>query len=267
MTCPIYTVDAFSDRPFAGNPAAVCLPPTPLDERTLQHIAAEMNLPETAFLAERHDGDWDLRWFTPTVEVKLCGHATLAAAHVLWQERHRPRDRPLRFHTRSGVLSADSTGETLWLDFPATATTPLAAAMAPPALDKMLGTSALAWWQAGEDILAEVADPETLQALSPDLRELARLPARGLIVTAAGGIEDVDFSSRFFAPSVGIDEDPVTGSAHCALAVYWAGRLGKQQLAAHQASPRGGFVTLELQDDRVRLGGQAITVMRGELAL
>ena len=257
----ITQVDAFTDRPFAGNPAAVCVLPAPRDAAWMQDVAREMNLAETAFLEPRADG-FGVRWFTPTVEVDLCGHATLAAAHVLWEQGHLPPGAQARFHTRSGLLTADRRGEWIELDFPATPAEP---APAPPGLVRALGAEARHVGKSAFDYLVEVDAEATLRGLRPDLAALAALPVRGVIVTsrAAGG--GFDFVSRFFAPGAGIPEDPVTGSSHCALGPYWGARLGKTELTAYQASARGGVVRVRLAGERVRLGGQAVTVLRGEL--
>ena len=282
MTSPLFIVDAFSSRVFAGNPAAVCLLPAAeahdcvQSDAVLQAIAAEMNLSETAFLQPRADGSWGLRWFTPQVEVDLCGHATLASAHVLWAEIGILKD-TLVFHTRSGVLSARRTGVGIELDFPAVRclAQPLTASWQ-QALATALNLDVADWVahpprQAGPDWLLPLSGPEALATLVPHWGSLAQLPIRGLIATAAGcpdgvhGMDPVDFSSRFFAPAVGINEDPVTGSAHCALACYWGERLGKTRLRGYQASARGGYVGVEWDGDRVRLQGQAVTVVAGQL--
>lgn len=259
MSIPCFVVDAFTDRPFAGNPAAVCLPPEPLPAERMQQRAAEFNLSETSFLQPLEAGHWQLRWFTPRVEVNLCGHATLAAAHVLWQEYGVSAD-VLCFHTHAGVLQARRVGQRILLDFPARLPQPLAMDISWQAL---LGCQPQACFQAGEDVLVALADEAQVRRLAPDLMALARLPLRGLIVTAASAGGPADFVSRFFAPGVGIDEDPVTGSAHCALAPYWAGRLGRRQLSGYQASVRGGWVDVCWHEDRVELSGTAVTTLRG----
>jgi PhzF family phenazine biosynthesis protein len=263
MSLPITQVDAFTNRPFAGNPAAVCVLPTPADPVWMQNVAREMNLAETAFLVRQADG-YDLRWFTPAVEVDLCGHATLASAHVLWEEGHLPAGTQARFHTKSGVLTADRRGEWIELDFPATA----APAAAPPAgLIEALGAKPRFVGRSRFDYLIELDSEATVRGLVPDLGALASVKARGVIVTSATEESSpYDFVSRFFAPQSGVPEDPVTGSAHCALAPYWAAKLGRTDLVAYQASARGGELMLRLQGDRVILGGQAVTVLRGELA-
>jgi PhzF family phenazine biosynthesis protein len=267
----IRIVDAFTDRPFAGNPAAVVLleePRFPGDE-WLRRVAAEMNLSETAFahpLPDEGEADWALRWFTPEVEVNLCGHATLATAHVL-HSTGRGGSR-LRFRTRSGVLSAVPAADgTVTLDFP---TAPLSPVAEPPGLAAALGCEVLATHDTGPDVgdlLVEVRDEQTVHALAPDMRALAHLPTRGVIVTAAAQdpAAGYDFVSRFFGPAVGVAEDPVTGSAHTALAPLWSARLGRNGLTGLQASARTGFVRTALRGDRTELTGSAVTVLEGEL--
>jgi PhzF family phenazine biosynthesis protein len=261
---PIFQVDAFADAAFRGNPAAVCLLDAPASAEWMQHVAAEMNLSETAFLVPRGSAtDYDLRWFTPTTEVDLCGHATLASAHVLWETGRLAPDASARFHTRSGVLTATRDGDDLTLDFPATPPEP---ADAPDGLAEALGAEPRRLARSRYDYLVEVADAATVRDLAPDFRALGGIDvARGIIVTSRGDDGETDFVSRFFAPAVGVDEDPVTGSAHCCLAPYWADRLGRTALAGYQASRRGGTVRVEVVGDRVRLGGRAVTVLRGEL--
>jgi PhzF family phenazine biosynthesis protein len=259
----VVVVDAFTDRPFAGNPAAVCLLPAPAEARWMQQVAAEMNLSETAFLDRRADG-FGLRWFTPTVEVDLCGHATLASAHVLWEAGHLSRDQAARFHTRSGLLTAESRGDWIELDFPAKPAEPCAA---PADLALALGAPLRFVGRNGFDYLVEVETEEALRALRPDHRRLAELPVRGVIVTARSATPEFDFVSRFFAPGSGVAEDPVTGSAHCCLGPFWGNRLGKAELCAYQASRRGGVVRIGLAGERVKLRGQAVTVLRGEFQI
>jgi PhzF family phenazine biosynthesis protein len=262
MPIRIVQVDAFTNRPFAGNPAAVCVLQESKPDQWLRDVAREMNLSETAFLTPR-DGGYDLRWLTPAVEVDLCGHATVASAHVLWEDGHLPQGQQAVFHTRSGRLTADRRGEWIELDFPAKVAE---AADAPPELLRSLhiekpffvGRNAF-------DYLVEVDSEETLRGLSPDHSALRKIPVRGVIVTARPAGGELDFVSRFFAPGSGVDEDPVTGSAHTALGPYWAERLGKTEFTAYQASARGGVVRVKLSGDRVLLGGQAVTVMTGEL--
>jgi predicted PhzF superfamily epimerase YddE/YHI9 len=258
----ITQVDAFTNRPFAGNPAAVCILSTAADPVWMQNVAREMNLAETAFLVRQADG-YELRWFTPAVEVDLCGHATLASAHVLWDEGHLPRGSQARFHTKSGLLTADARDSWIELDFPAT---PAAAAAPPAGLIESLGAKPRFVGRSRFDYLVEVDSEATVRRLNPDLGKLSQVQARGVIVTApAAEQSEYDFVSRFFAPQSGVPEDPVTGSAHCALTPYWSAKLGKTELVAYQASARGGVLRVRLAGDRVRLGGQAVTVLRGEL--
>ena len=259
MGLPIVQVDAFTDRPFAGNPAAVCVLDSPREPGWMQDVAREMNLAETAFLEPRADG-FGLRWFTPAIEVDLCGHATLASAHALWQENILETE--ARFHTHSGLLTATRNGEWIELDFPVKAEE---RADAPPLLLESLGAKATYVGRNQFDYLVEVATEDEVRALEPDHVRLGTIPVRGVIVTARSSDPRFDFVSRFFAPGSGVDEDPVTGSAHCALTPYWAKKLGKAEMTAFQASPRGGVVRVRLAGDRVKLGGRAVTVFRGEL--
>lgn len=261
MTQPIYQVDAFTDRPFAGNPAAVCILQEPRDDRWMQQVAAEMNLSETAFLLRQADG-WNLRWFTPTVEVDLCGHATLASAHVLWEQGLLAPDEQARFYTRSGLLTADRSGDWIELDFPVKPATP---AEPPAGLIDALGVEPRYVGRNAWDYIVEVDSERTLRALDPDHARLKTLGVRGIIVTSRADEARYDFVSRFFAPGSGIDEDPVTGSAHCCLAPFWSARLDRTEFLAYQASARGGVLRVRLAGDRVKLGGQAVTVLRGAL--
>jgi PhzF family phenazine biosynthesis protein len=254
-------VDAFTDRPFTGNPAAVCVLASARDAGWMQQVALEMNLAETAFLLRR-PGGFDLRWFTPAAEVDLCGHATLASAHVLWEEGHLKPSENVDFHTRSGVLTAVRGDGLIWLDFPAT---PVLPAEAPPELNRALGSSIVQMGRTVFDYVVEVDSEATVRSLSPDMAVLARLPVRGLVVTAQSEGDEYDFVSRFFAPQLGIPEDPVTGSAHCGLGPFWASRLGKTELTGYQASARGGTVVVKVDQNRVQLGGRAVTVLRGEI--
>lgn len=262
METPLYHVDAFTSQHFCGNPAAVCVLEGPAEESWMQAVAAEMNLSETAFLYRENDG-FRLRWFTPTVEVDLCGHATLASAHVLWEAGYLWPEEEARFYTLSGVLTARPLEGWIELNFPA-----VLAEVAEPAPDLL---SALGIQQALHvgrnqfDYLVEVGSAAELHALQPDYRLLGTIPARGVMVTARDENGDFDFVSRFFGPASGIDEDPVTGSAHCCLGPYWAAKLDKNEMVAFQASPRGGLVRVEVAGDRVLLRGQAVTVLRGML--
>ncbi len=261
MAIPIYQVDAFSERPFSGNPAAVCLLDAPRPDDWMQNVAGEMNLSETAFVSPLENG-FSLRWFTPIVEVDLCGHATLAAAHVLWETGRLPESATACFETRGGRLTARRDGKWIELDFPAT---PAEATETPDGLAEALGCEPRAVLRSRFDYLVEVESEQVLAELAPDSAALAKVPARGVIVTCLG-TGRYDFVSRFFGPGAGIAEDPVTGSAHCCLGPYWAARLGKTELLAYQASARGGEVCVRVEGDRVLLGGKAVTVMRGELA-
>ena len=261
MALGIVQVDAFTSKPFSGNPAAVCVLPGERSAAWMQDVAREMNLSETAFLLPREDG-FGLRWFTPAVEVDLCGHATLAGAHVLWETGRLGPAEEARFHTRSGLLTAVRRGDWIELDFPAT---PDAPATAPPGLVEALGVEPRYVGKGRFDFLVELADEQAVRGLRPDFGRLRAVPARGVIVTAPSASAEWDFVSRFFAPACGVDEDPVTGSAHCCLAPFWSHRLGKSRLAARQLSARGGVLRVELAGDRVRIQGQAVTVLRGEL--
>jgi PhzF family phenazine biosynthesis protein len=262
MAIRIVQVDAFTNKPFAGNPAAVCVLRQPADEQWMRDVAREMNLSETAFLVPRNGG-YDLRWLTPEVEVDLCGHATLASAHVLWEDQHLDRGTQARFHTRSGLLTADQCGDWIELDFPAKIAKPVEA---PPDLVDALGLSTARFvGRNAFDYLVETDSEETVRGLTPDHGKLRKLDVRGVIVTARSSSPEFDFVSRFFAPGSGVDEDPVTGSAHTALGPHWAGPLGKTEFTAFQASARGGIVRVRVEGDRVKLGGQAVTVMTGEL--
>lgn len=258
----VVVVDAFTAAPFSGNPAAVCVLPGPREERWMAQVAREMNLSETAFLYPDADG-YQLRWFTPAVEVDLCGHATLASAHVLWEGGTLAPGATARFHTKSGLLTAVRKKDWIELDFPAT---PAEAAAPPASLMEALGVKAKFVARSRFDYVVEVATEQAVRTMSPDLALLASVPVRGVIVTAVATTPGFDFVSRFFAPASGVAEDPVTGSAHACLGPYWEGRLGKTDFLAYQASQRGGVIKVSVQGDRVLLGGQAVTVLRGELA-
>lgn len=261
MTVPIYQIDAFASEPFKGNPAGVCMLHEPKGKPWMQGVAAEMNLSETAFALPRAAGDFDLRWFTPAVEVVLCGHATLATAHILWETGVLSLDRQARFHTASGLLTADRLGDAIELGFPVSPPEPV---KPPSGLLEALGVSATYVGRTRFDYLVEVDDAAVVRDAVPDFPGLKRLGVRGVMITAEG--DDVfDFVSRFFAPGAGIDEDPVTGSAHCALAPYWAKKAGREELVGHQVSARGGVVHCRVAEDRVFLSGHAVTVLRGEL--
>ena len=257
----IVQVDAFTSEPFQGNPAAVCVLPGPADAPWMQRVASEMNLSETAFLYKEADG-FRLRWFTPATEVDLCGHATLASAHVLWLDGHLPPGEQARFQTLSGLLTADLRGDWIELDFPQEPASPTEL---PDALLRALGAPAVAVGKNRMDYIVELESDAVVRGLTPDFGLLATVPTRGVIVTARSDSPEFDFVSRFFCPQVGINEDPVTGSAHSCLAPYWAERLGKDAMTGFQASTRGGVVRVRLAGDRVKLQGQAVTVLRGEL--
>lgn len=261
MPVPLIQVDAFTDTPFAGNPAAVCLLEQERDAAWMRAVAEEMNLSETAFV-RRVAGGFELRWFTPAMEVDLCGHATLASAHAMWTEGVVSPDQPIRFHTRSGVLAATRRGAFIELDFPAT---PATECDAPPGLLAALDIAPSFVGKTKFDAFLVVDSEEVVRSIRPDFARLARIPTRGVIVTSRGDGAQFDFVSRFFAPAAGIDEDPVTGSAHCCLGPYWGERLGKTEMTGSQVSPRGGMVRVELKGERVVLAGQAVTVFKGEL--
>ena len=251
----LFQVDAFTEQPFRGNPAAVVLLDRERDDAWLQNVAMEMNLSETAFLLPRGD-NYSLRWFTPTVEVDLCGHATLASAHVVLQDGEEAR-----FETRSGILTARRKGEWIELNFPSTPPAPI---LPFPGLAAALGAEIVECGKTIFDVLVELQSEEAVRSLEPDVRALATIDARGVIVTARSS-DPFDFVSRYFAPAFGIDEDPVTGSSHCALAPYWSPKLGKTEFLAQQASKRGGTLRVTLDGDRVLLAGQAVTVFEGIL--
>jgi PhzF family phenazine biosynthesis protein len=261
MAQTIFQVDSFTDKPFAGNPAGVCILSEARGEGWMQNVAREMNLSETAFLVRQEDG-FNLRWFTPAVEVDLCGHATLASAHILWETGHLKPEEQARFHTRSGLLTAERKGDWIEMNFPATLEEP---AEAPAGLIEALGVPAAYVGKNRFDYLVEVDSEEVVRNMQPDFGLLAKVAARGIIVTSIPSTQDYDFVSRFFAPQAGVNEDPVTGSAHCCLGPYWSKRLGQNQFVACQASARGGIIHVRVDGDRVYLGGQAVTVLRGEL--
>ena len=261
MTLEIVQVDAFTARPFAGNPAAVCVLPEERDEPWMQQVAREMNTSGTAFLWERGDA-WAIRFFTPSVEVELSGHTTLSSAHVLWESRRAAPEAALRFISPGGELTATRDGDWIELDFPAL---PERKAAPPPALLEGLGIAPIYVGRNAYDYLVVVDDETTVRELNPDHGTLIQAETRGVMVTARGDGKPYDFVSRFFAPAAGLNEDPVTGSAHCCLGPFWAARLGKAELLAYQASARGGVVRVRPLGDRVRLAGQAVTVLRGQL--
>ena len=257
----LFQVDAFADAPFTGNPAAVCILGRARSDAWMQNVAMEMNLSETAFLRQRHDG-FDLRWFTPVAEVDLCGHATLASAHILFEIGRVAPEQVARFHTRSGELTARRRDHGIEIDLPAEPPEP---ATPPPGLADALGATPRSVARNRLDYVAELASEDVVRGLAPDLARIREYETDGVIVTSLSDSPELDFVSRYFAPRFGIDEDPVTGAAHCALGPYWSHRLGRSELSAFQASKRGGKVGLRLAGDRVHLIGGAVTVMRGEL--
>jgi PhzF family phenazine biosynthesis protein len=267
MSRPVYQVDAFTDTAFAGNPAAVCLLATERPDAWLQDVAAEMALSETAFLRPQSDGRFRLRWFTPTDEVRLCGHATLASAHVLWEEGIVAADASPRFDTRSGALSARRHDDRITMNFPADPPRP---SDAPTMLEKGLPDTTPEYvGLTGRDYFVRLPSATAVHSLSPDLSALATLDTRGVIVTAPADTEEADFVSRFFAPGVGVPEDPVTGSAHCALGPYWSDELNRTTLTGRQVSERGGTIHVTVngpEAGRIELGGHAVTTLRGRLA-
>jgi len=260
MSQSIVQIDAFANRPFAGNPAAVCVMDSAADKNWMQNVATEMNLSETAFLYREGD-KYNLRWFTPTAEVEMCGHATLASAHLLFTDKIEQADKEICFMTLSGELFASKSGDWIILNFPAL----YAEQCEPPeGMIKALGVNPVSVGKSKSDFLVELESEEAVRTLQPDLAAFGKYDARGVAVTAKGSGE-FDIVSRYFAPAFGIDEDPVTGSTHCLLATYWKERLGKSELNAYQASKRGGVVHTRLDGDRVHLSGQAVITMRGEL--
>ena len=269
MGIAIYQVDAFTDKPFSGNPAAVCVMTEPADEQWMQNVAAEMNLSETAFVHDEDDG-FHLRWFTPEVEVDLCGHATLATSHILWETGILSPDKEARYHTKSGLLTARLNAPYIEMDFPSK---PVLTDRKKSGDDELiestmikgLGITPQFIGKNEFDYLIEVDSEEEVRSLKPDFGILRNLSARGIIVTSSADAE-FDFISRFFAPGSGIDEDPVTGSAHCCLGPYWQEKLHKNEFRAYQASSRGGAVGVRVEGERVILSGKAVTVLKGELA-
>jgi PhzF family phenazine biosynthesis protein len=258
----LHLVDAFAERPFTGNPAAVCLLSAPRTDEWMQQLAFELGYSETAYVAPQ-DGGFSLRWFTPKVEVALCGHATLASAHVLWNVGRAQG--PITFHTKSGALKCERDRGVIYLDLPSKETRE-----EPPPIGLLSALAChkpVAVRRTDTDWLVELADEASVLRATPDFRELGRVAMRGVAITARSSNPEFDFVSRFFAPGSGIDEDPVTGSAHCALTPYWASRLGKSAMRARQLSPRGGVLDLELRGDRVRIGGRAVTVLTGALVV
>jgi PhzF family phenazine biosynthesis protein len=261
MPLKVVYVDAFTDEAFRGNPAVVCFMDEARDAAWMQRVAREMNQSETAFLSPAREG-FDLRWFTPAVEVDLCGHATLASAHALWESGRLPRGEAARFHTKSGLLTAAARDGWIEMDFPRT---DAEGVPSPPGLAEALGIRPGYVGRSAYDLLVELPDEAAVRGVKPDFAALGRLGGRGVMVTSRASTPGVDFVSRFFAPAAGINEDPVTGSAHSCLTPFWAERLSRDALVAHQLSPRGGVLRLKLAGRRVLIAGQGVTVMRGEL--
>jgi PhzF family phenazine biosynthesis protein len=263
MKTPMTQVDSFTSEPFRGNPAAVCLIEQEMSESWMQSVATEMNLSETAFPVPKRKNEYGLRWFTPATEVPLCGHATLATAHVLWESGLATSDEPIRFHSKSGVLIARREGDWICLDFPAYT---LEEIPLPAGLAEALGAKpTVVFLSNSGKWLAELESETVVRQLTPDFGRLGNLECLGCIVTAPGESPSYDFVSRFFAPRLGINEDPVTGAAHCCLAPYWTGKFGKNELIGQQVSKREGTVEVRMRGERVDLLGRAVTVLRGEL--
>jgi len=257
----IYQVDAFATKPFSGNPAAVCILEEEKSTEWMQALAEEMNLSETAFLERKGDA-FNLRWFTPNFEVDLCGHATLASAHILWETGLLNSDQDALFHTKSGALTARNLDSGIELNFPSEIAEPCEL---PEEISRSLGVGTVYTGQNRMDYLVELESPEALRSLKPDFNEMAKVNTRGVIVTSKSDVPKYDFLSRFFAPWHGIDEDPVTGSAHCCTGPYWREKLGLDELRAFQASSRGGEVNIGFENERILLRGKAITILKGEL--
>ena len=262
MSCELHVVDAFTGHPFRGNPAGVCVMDGPADPAWMQQVAAELNHAETAFLHPGSAGAWNLGWFTPAQEVELCGHATLAAAFALWETGREQPGAAISFETKSGTLTARQDGDWINLDFPAE---PARAIPPVPGLDRALGATPVFTGKNRFDLLVELPTASDVCDCEPDMAALAGIPARGIIVTAVSDLPDFDFVFRFFAPSAGVPEDPVTGSAHCFLGPYWGEKLHKTGLYGFQCSLRGGTIRVTLNGDRVILGGHAVRVFSGQL--
>jgi PhzF family phenazine biosynthesis protein len=265
LVTKIFQVDAFTHEPFKGNPAAVCILEIECSEDWMKSVALEMNLSETAFLRRQPDG-YDLRWFTPRREVNLCGHATLATAHILWETGRLAPDQPARFHTKSGLLTATREGDWIAIDFPARLATP---ADPNPDVNRAIGVSPISVQKAtspqGDIYLLQVESAQSVRSMTPDFVRLAATGIRSVIITARSDSPGCDFVSRYLAPGVGVNEDPVTGSAHCYLTPFWGTKLGKNSMVGYQASHRPGFVRCEWNGERVILKGQAVTIMIAEL--
>jgi predicted PhzF superfamily epimerase YddE/YHI9 len=261
MSISVFTVDSFTAQRFVGNPAGVCILREAREADWMLNVAREMRHSETAFVLT-HDNGFDIRWFTPEAEVALCGHATLATAHILWEQAYVTPGQDIRFASRSGPLTAQQSGGWIELDFPAL---PSRKATAPQGLWEAFGAKMQLVGRSRDDFLVLADSERAVRELEPDFAKLRALQTRGVIVTAEAEMPGFDFVSRFFAPGVGIDEDPVTGSAHCCLGPFWQTRLKKSEFVAYQASARGGVVRVRVAGDRVVLGGQAVTVLKGEL--
>lgn len=262
MKQTIIQVDAFTNKPFSGNPAAVCVLDSPKDDEWMQNVAKEMNLSETAFLVKQEDG-YSLRWFTPATEVPLCGHATLASSHVLWSENHLSSNESARFHTKSGLLIAKKQEDWIELDFPANLSEDIST---PPEISEALGIPVKKVMKNSLGYLVEVESEDLVRKVEPNLTLLTKLFPEVIVTSIAESSSEYDFVSRFFCPGLGINEDPVTGAAHCCLAPYWRNKLNKDEFLAYQASSRGGVVKVKYPgEDRVYLRGQAVTVLRGEI--
>lgn len=263
MGIPFFHVNAFTDKPFSGNPAGVCILEGPMEDVLMQNVARELNFADTAFLYKKGEG-FNLRWFTPEVEIELCGHATLASAHILWEKGYLKGEERALFYTRSGLLKANLKDNWIEMDFPEEpakqVSTPSFIAKAIGVIPKYVGKNRF-------DYLVEISSEKTLRELRPDYSLIKRIPVRGVIVTSVADSKEYDFVSRFFAPAVGIEEDHVTGSAHCCLGPFWKARLNKDEFLAYQASPRGGHMRVRLSSERVFLIGQAVTFLSGELTI
>jgi len=257
----IFQVDAFTNKAFSGNPAAICILKEPKEEGFMQSLAKEMNLSETAFLLEKEDG-YSLRWFTPSMEIDLCGHATLASAYVLWENGNLSRDKEAKFYTKSGILKAKIVDNWIQLDFPALSQEPFDP---PKGLIEALGIEPIYIGKSKSNYLIQVESEDEVRNMKPNYNEIMNIPMHGVMVTSISKSPEYDFVSRFFAPEAGIFEDPVTGSAHCCLGPFWKGKLGKDTFMAYQASHRGGRLKVQVADDRVLLSGEAVMIFRGEL--
>lgn len=264
MNIPIYTADAFTNKPFSGNPAGVCVLDSPMNEEMMQKIAFEMNLSETAFLLKKDDGSYSLRWFTPAAEDDLCGHATLASSHILWETGKEDKSAMLCFNTKSGLLKANYKNGGIELDFPVIESIP---ADIPEVLVGALGVKPAFLHKTQWNYLAEFDSEEAVRKINPDFSLLKSLNAIGTIITAKASMAGYDFVSRFFAPAIGIPEDPVSGSAHCELGPYWMKKLGKNSFNAYQASARGGILGVHVEGDRVYLTGNAVTMLKGTVTI